>query len=164
VWLTRGRCVWSTVLDHPRLALSAMSTGWPTTPRETHQAISRGTLIAAACFIVYVIAGGAIATQLVAGSSGMHVSDSHAPTNQTDDTTRDDTPNAERFSQVGVVVGITVEPPADCSLYCEPFNVHCTTTKDLISSDWIFVSAAEFDQFCDDLGCYSATSESPGAS
>jgi hypothetical protein len=125
------------------------------------RAFNRGALLTAACFILYITVGGAIATHLVASSLSMVELDLRAQTSpgQALAAAGNDIPSASKLSEARVGIGITVGAHADCALSCESFSAHRTTTN--ISTDWILVSAAEFGELVDQLGCNSEKDEYP---
>jgi hypothetical protein len=129
--------------------------------RKSCGAQSRRALFAAFGLIVYITVGSATAMHLA--SSSQWTVELDTPTRvdpgQKPDDPRRDLQNPEELSPAQKVIGISVEPPADCAMYCESFSVHCITTNDLIGSDWILILATEFDQVYQQLGCNAAATE-----
>jgi hypothetical protein len=109
----------------------------------THRTVFARSAAGAVGCILYAVVGGAGLTHALFGSVAVHKVES--------------VESAEMMrsgsSAAPLVIGITVAD-AYCEGYCEDsFALSCTTSKELISADWIVVPAADFGSLYRELGC-----------
>jgi hypothetical protein len=112
----------------------------------THRAVFARSAAGAVGCILYAVVGGAGLTHALFGSVAGHKAES-AQSVESAEMMRSGS------SAAPLVIGITVAD-AYCEGYCEDsFAMSCTTSKELISADWIVVPAADFGSLYRELGC-----------